>query len=78
MTIILNFKRVSDGKTVSVAERVTEDNDGPNIYYWTDGSGACDCNRAAYFGDPPDCSGRNYLLNITTETGGVLHQEWEE
>lgn len=42
------------------------DEDGLNDFWWTDGNGACDCNRADFFlGEEWPCGEKIEIVNIT-------------
>jgi hypothetical protein len=71
----LTIRRNSDGLTrTSETTWRPDDEDESDRFYWTDGNGSCDCNRAILFGDPPgECTSSAYSIPfVTLEDGRVL------
>ena len=67
------IKRVSDGEV-----RQTDWEIGPSRYWWEEGNGSCDCNRAIAFGDiqdDPPCGETAYEL---VNEDGTPFTNWPE
>lgn len=73
MSYTLRMRREADG-----AEQVVHGSKSwsDDEFWWTEGNGSCDCNRAMYFGDPRACSDDNlYTLVSVTEDGRITSLE---
>lgn len=78
----LRIRRTHDGVVVERPIEVQRDDDGhPACFYWSDGNGSCDCNRAHLFdGSESACTDTAYVVQIVGEDGTVLYADdaWDE